>query len=78
MFAGKPVESLKVYNDPFGDDEICVELAFVDGQIECLSIGPGRPKIVSSALSYEPSLSRQRSDRLAQNCVPAKEAPHDA
>jgi hypothetical protein len=30
-----------------------VELAFVDGQIEFVSIGPGKPGIVSSGLCYE-------------------------
>jgi hypothetical protein len=28
-FAGKPVKSFKVYEDPFGENEICVELGFV-------------------------------------------------
>jgi len=52
-FSGKPLQSLKVYNDPFGEAEVCVELVFVDGQIACLCIGPGRPQIVSSELCFE-------------------------
>jgi hypothetical protein len=53
IFAGKPLQSFKVYNDPFGESEVCVELAFADGQVACLSIGPGRPQIVSTDLCYE-------------------------
>ena len=52
-FAGKPLKSFKVYNDPFGANEVCIELTFVDGQVECVGIGPGRPEVVSSALCYE-------------------------
>ena len=52
-FGGKPVKSLKVYDDPFGENEMCVELAFVDGQIEYVCIGPGRPSIVSSGLCHD-------------------------
>ncbi len=52
-FAGKPLQSFKVYNDPFGESEVCVELAFADGQVACLCIGPGRPQIVSSDLCCE-------------------------
>jgi len=52
-FGGKPVKSLKIYDDPFGEDEMCVELAFVDGQMEYVCIGPGRPSIVSSGLCYD-------------------------
>lgn len=64
MFSGRPVKSLKVYNDPFSDNEICVELAFVDGQIECIGIGPSRPTIVSTALCYEDSLMQKQPDLL--------------
>jgi hypothetical protein len=60
-FGGKPFQSLKVYNDPFGDTDVCLELSFVDGQIACLCIGPGRPQIVSSDLCYEPKLDSCRS-----------------
>jgi hypothetical protein len=52
-FGGKPLKSLKLYDDPFGDTEICVELAFVDGQIGFVSIGPGKLGIASSGLCYE-------------------------
>ena len=52
-FAGKPVKSFRVYEDPFGEDEICVELAFLDGQIEFVCIGPGKPGMVSSRICYE-------------------------
>lgn len=52
-FRGKPLKSLKVYEDPFGNNEMCVELAFVDGQIEFVSIGPGKSRIVSSGLRYD-------------------------
>ena len=60
-FAGKPLKSFKVYNDPFGESELCIELAFVDGQIECLEIGPGRPELVSRGLRYEESLAGEQS-----------------
>ena len=53
MFEGKPLKSLKVYDDPFGDNEMCVELTFVDGEIQYVCIGPGKPRIVSSGLGYE-------------------------
>jgi len=56
-FAGKPLQSFKVYNDPFGESEVCVELAFADGQVACLCIGPGRPQIVSSDLCWELQLN---------------------
>lgn len=59
LFPGKPLKSFKVYNDPFGDNELCVELAFVDGEIECLCISPGRPKILSVDLCHEPGLTPQ-------------------
>jgi hypothetical protein len=52
-FAGKPLESFKVYNDPFGESEVCVELAFTNGQVACLCMGPGRPQIVSSQMCHE-------------------------
>ncbi len=74
-FGGKPLKSLKLYDDPFGDNEICVELAFVDGQIEFVSIGPGKPGILSSGLCYEvdsedtvqkPTLGHQDTDPSAQ------------
>jgi len=57
-FAGKPLQNLKVYNDPFGQTEVCVELAFTDGQVACLSIGPGRPQIVSCELCFEAAQKR--------------------
>jgi hypothetical protein len=41
-FGGKPLKSLKLYDDPFGDNELCEELAFVDGQIEFVSIRSGK------------------------------------
>jgi hypothetical protein len=71
-FEGKPLQSLKVYNDPFGESEVCVELAFADGQVACLCIGPGRPRIVSSELCYElnPDSCRpaeQKTDRQLAN-----------
>jgi hypothetical protein len=53
IFGGKPLKSLAVYDDPFGDNEMCVELAFVDGEIEYVCIGPGKPRIVSTGLGYE-------------------------
>jgi len=52
-FAGEPLESFKVYNDPFGESEVCVELAFTNGQVACLCIGPGRPQVVSSQMCHE-------------------------
>lgn len=47
IFAGKPVKSFKIYDDPFGENELCLELAFVDGEIEYVCIGSGRPRILS-------------------------------
>lgn len=58
-FAGKPLKIFKVYNDPFGGNEVCIELTFVDGQVEYLGIGPGRPEIVSSALCHEHAQSHE-------------------
>jgi len=52
-FAGKRLQSFKVYNDPFGESEVCVELAFADRQVACLCIGSGRPQIVSTNLYYD-------------------------
>jgi hypothetical protein len=71
-FAGKPLQTFKVYNDPFGESEVCVELAFTDGQVACLCIGPGRPQIVSSELCYELNAdsrvpSEQGTDRQRAN-----------
>jgi hypothetical protein len=65
-FEGKPLQSFKVYNDPFGESEVCVELAFADGQVACLCIGPGRPRIVSSDLCYELNPGLVSSSRPAQ------------
>jgi hypothetical protein len=62
-FAGKPLQSFKVYNDPFGESEVCVELAFADGQVACLSIGPGRPQIVSCELCFEGAQDRDTDSR---------------
>ena len=52
-FGGKPAKSLRVYDDPFGGNEMCVELAFLDGEIEYVCIGSGRPGILSSGICYE-------------------------
>lgn len=51
-FSGKQLQSLRVYEDPLGGSELCVELCFVDGQVARMSISSGTPKIVSSDLSY--------------------------
>ena len=59
-FAGEPLKSFKVYNDPFGGNEVCIELIFVDGKVEYLCIGPGRPEIVSTARCYEDGLVQQQ------------------
>lgn len=59
-FAGKPLKIFKVYNDPFGGNEVCIELTFVDGQVEYVGIGPGRPEIVSSALCHEHAESHEQ------------------
>ena len=50
---GQTLKSLKVYDDPFGENEVCIELSFVDGQVACLGIGPRRPTIVSTSLCHE-------------------------
>jgi hypothetical protein len=68
-FAGKPVKSFKVYEDPFGENEICVELAFVDGQIELVCIGPGKPGIVSSGLCYQLPQRSPKSDQSISSCT---------
>lgn len=52
-FAGKPLKSFRLYDDPFGEKEVCVELIFLDGQVEYVAIGSGRPAIVGSGLGYE-------------------------
>ncbi len=52
-FPGKPLKCFRIYNDPFGANEVCIDLIFLDGQVECVGIGPGRPEIVSHALGYE-------------------------
>lgn len=52
-FDNKPLKAFKVYNDPFGESELCIELVFVDGEIEYIAIGPGRPQIVSNGLGHE-------------------------
>jgi len=56
-FAGKPLKSLKLYYDPFGENEMCVELAFTDGEIASVCIGPGRPQIISATVCFEPESS---------------------
>ena len=62
-YAGKPLQSFKVYNDPFGQSEVCVELAFADGQIACLCIGPGRPQVVSCELCFDATQERDTDSR---------------
>jgi len=52
-FGGKPPKIFKIYDDPFGGKEVGIELIFVDGHVEYIGIGPGRPEIVSSAMCYE-------------------------
>jgi hypothetical protein len=47
-FDSKPLKSFKVYDDPFGEGEVCVELVFLDGEIEYVAIASGRPQIVSN------------------------------
>ena len=78
MFSGKSAKSLKVYNDPFGDNEICIELAFVDGQIEFLAIGPSRPKIVSKTLCFEDGLAQKQSELVSAELTGSNEVKHDA
>jgi hypothetical protein len=59
-FGGKPLLNLKVYHDPFGEHEMCVELTFSDGSVACLAIASGRPRVVSSRLCYEIPKGRER------------------
>jgi len=78
MFSGRPAKSLKVYNDPFGDNEICIEFAFVDGQIEYLAIGPSRPKIVSKTLCFENGLPQEQPDPMSIESRSTNEVADDA
>ena len=52
-FQSKPLKSFKVYEDPFAESQMCVELTFANGEIEYMCIGPGRPQIVSNGLGKE-------------------------
>jgi hypothetical protein len=52
-FEGKPLQSLKVYEDPFSESEVCIEFTFSNGEIEYMCIGPGRPKIASNGVGLE-------------------------
>ena len=52
-FEGKPLKGFKVYEDPFSESEICVELLFSNGEVEYMCIGPGRPKIASKGVGHE-------------------------
>src|SRR5262249_52035759 len=64
-FAGKPLKSLKLYYDPFGENEMCVELAFTDGEIESVCIGPGRPQIISAMVCFEPAAQNEEEEERA-------------
>jgi hypothetical protein len=59
-FAGKPLKSFQIYNDPFGGNEVCIELTFLDGDVECVGIGPSRPEVVSTGMFYQSDESHQR------------------
>lgn len=68
-FAGKPLKSLKLYYDPFGQNEMCVELSFTDGEIASVCIGPGRPQIISAVMCYEPeSSAAQNQEEEDRDC----------
>lgn len=56
-FSGKPLNGFKIYHDPFGQKEICIELVFVDGEIQLLCVGSGKPELLSACVCYEPFLS---------------------
>src|SRR3974390_3358473 len=59
-FAGKPLKSFQIYNDPFGGTEVCIELIFLDGDVECVGIGPSRPEVVSTGMFYQGDASQPR------------------
>jgi len=63
-FAGKPLKNFKVYNDPFGANEVCIELTFIDGHVEFVGIGPGRPEIVSTEQCCEHVRAEEHPDVL--------------
>ncbi|HET9378561.1 MAG TPA: hypothetical protein VFO40_26565 [Chthoniobacterales bacterium] len=48
FFLGKPLKSFHIYHDPFGLKEICIELVFVGGEVEFLTVGSGAPELLSS------------------------------
>lgn len=52
-FENKQLKSFRVYEDPFGECEMCIELAFSNGEIEYMCIGPGRPQILSNGCGRE-------------------------
>lgn len=69
-FLGKQLDHLKVYDDPFGGKELCIELCFVDGEVACLSIGSGTPTLVSSG-TYDALNTADATDRsllVPQEC----------
>jgi hypothetical protein len=76
-FAGKPLKSFKVYNDPFGANEVCIELTFVDGQVECVGIGPGRPEVVSSALCYEGGRAQEHLEVAVHGFTNTEDGPQE-
>ncbi len=75
MFFCRAVKSLRLYNDPFGETELCVELAFVDGEIESIGISPDRPKIVSKALCYE-GVVHETSDLISTRLTRQRNNPY--
>jgi hypothetical protein len=63
-FSAKPLKSLSVYHDPFGENEICVELIFADGLVECVCIGSGKPQILSTRLCHEEISETHKSSNV--------------
>jgi len=39
---------------------VCIELTFLDGDVEYVEIGPARPEIVSTGMSYDSDQSHER------------------
>jgi len=50
---GARIKELRIYEDPFSNKELCVELALVDGQVLCIGVGATRPQVISSSLCRE-------------------------
>lgn len=53
VFDGRALKNLRLYYDPFAQNQVCVELVFVDGLVEYICIGSGKPEIVSCGSGHD-------------------------